>query len=112
MLSWAAAAYKTGIYGGKITFYWAREEPEIARTWEPVINSKRPEDVEEHVVAGTHMSCVTDHIQDLADVMGDCLSRVEMQPGVTDPSSAADEDALETDDELSGFARVVGLDGA
>ncbi len=112
VLSWAAAAYKTGIYGGKITFYWAREEPEIARTWEPVINSKRPEDVEEHVVAGTHMSCVTDHIQDLADVMGDCLSRVEMQPGVTDPSSAADEDALETDDELSGFARVVGLDGA
>ena len=110
VFSWAAAAYKTGIYGGKITFYWAREEPEIARTWEPVINSKRPEDVEEHAVAGTHMSCVTDHIQDLADIMGDCLSRVEMHPGATDRSNP-DSDAL-TDGEVSGFARVVGLDGA
>jgi amino acid adenylation domain-containing protein len=77
VLSWAAAAYKTGVYGGKITFYWAREEPTIPRTWEPVIRGKRPSDVEEHVVEGTHMSCVTDYIQDLADVMGECLSRVE-----------------------------------
>ena len=77
VLSWAAAAYKTGIYGGRITFYWARDEPAIPRTWAPVIAAKRPRDIEEHVVAGTHMTCITDHIQELSDVMAACLNRAE-----------------------------------
>jgi hypothetical protein len=34
---WTAARYKTGIYRGRITFYWAQEEPAIARAWRPVI---------------------------------------------------------------------------
>jgi hypothetical protein len=36
-------------------------------------------DIEEHVVAGTHMTCVTDHNQALAEAVGDCLSRVEQE---------------------------------
>jgi thioesterase domain-containing protein len=77
VLSWAAAAYKTGTYGGKITFFWAREEPEIVRTWRPVIRNKQPADVEEHMVAGNHMSCVTDGINELAVTMAECLSRLD-----------------------------------
>ena len=75
--AWAATGYETGLYQGKITFYWAREEPGIARTWQPVTGRKGQADLEEHIVAGTHMSCVTDHIQDLAEILGECLNRVE-----------------------------------
>ncbi len=89
VLSWAAAAYETGVYGGTITFYWAREEPAIPRTWEPLIAGKRPHGIEEHTVAGTHMSCITDHIQELADLMADCLSRVEQDAGSTGPLEPA-----------------------
>lgn len=79
VLGWAAASYKTGIYHGKITFYWARDEPAIARTWRPVTGRKRPADIEEHVVAGDHLSCVTDHIQGMAGLLSDCLRRAEQE---------------------------------
>ncbi len=76
VFSHAVAAYKPGVYRGKITFYWARDEPGIARTWRPVTGRKEPADIEEHGVPGTHMSSVTDHIQSTAKVLGECLSRV------------------------------------
>jgi amino acid adenylation domain-containing protein len=75
-LSWTAARYKAGIYRGRITFYWAREEPAIARTWRPVIRHVRAADMEEHAIAGTHMSTITEqHIQDLAVSLSACLAR-------------------------------------
>jgi thioesterase domain-containing protein len=77
VFTWAAAGYETGIYQGKIAFYWAREEPGIAGTWQPVTGRKERADVEEHIVPGTHMSCVTDHVQELAETLGECLSRVQ-----------------------------------
>jgi hypothetical protein len=61
--------YRTGVYPGKITFYWARDEPVIARTWRSVISSKEPADTTEHVVDGTHMGTVTDHIDDMAALL-------------------------------------------
>ncbi len=78
---WAATGYETGIYQGKITFCWAREEPGIARTWRPVTGRKERAAMEEHIVAGTHMSCVTvtDHLQELAETLGECLSRAEKE---------------------------------
>jgi acyl carrier protein len=79
MYAWATAGYVAGIYQGKITFYWAREEPGIARTWYPVTGRKEPADVDEHLVAGTHMSCVTDYIQELAKTLGECLDRAEKE---------------------------------
>ena len=89
VLSWAAAAYETGVYGGKITFYWGRGEPSIPRTWAPVIAGKRRQDIEEHVVTGTHMTCITEHIQELADVMAECLDRVDHDAGGTAPLEGA-----------------------
>jgi amino acid adenylation domain-containing protein len=79
VFSYTAAAYEPGVYRGKITFYWAREEPEIARSWQPVTGRKDLADIEEHVVAGTHMSCVTDHIEGMAETLSECLSRVEQE---------------------------------
>jgi len=79
VFNWAAARYQTGIYGGKITFYWAREEPAIARSWQPVISSKKAADSEEHLVPGALMSSVTDHIQEIAESLSECLARAEQE---------------------------------
>ena len=73
--AWLVAQYETGIYAGKITFYWAGEEPDMADSWLPVTQAKKSDDVEIHFVPGTHMSCVTEHIQDLAE----CLRMSMMQ---------------------------------
>ena len=40
VFNWVAAGYRTGIFSGKITFYWAREKPAIAQSWQPVIRCK------------------------------------------------------------------------
>jgi amino acid adenylation domain-containing protein len=79
MFSYAAAAYEPGVYRGKITFFWARDEPGIAQTWLPVTGRREPVDNEEHVVAGTHMTCVTDHIHCVAEILSECLSRAEQE---------------------------------
>ena len=79
VFNWVAAGYRTGIFSGKITFYWAREEPAIAQSWQPVIRCKEAAHSEEHEVAGGIMSSVTDHIQGIAEILSECLSRVEQE---------------------------------
>jgi thioesterase domain-containing protein/acyl carrier protein len=80
VFSWAVAAYRTGAYGGKTTFLWAREEPGIAETWQPVVKHKFPSDIEEHDIDGTHISCVTDGVDDLAKTLSGCLGRLNKKP--------------------------------
>jgi hypothetical protein len=77
VFNWAAAAAKTGISGGKTTYYWTREEPAIAQAWQPVISCTGPGRSEEHEVAGALMSGVTDHIQEIAEILSECLTRAE-----------------------------------
>jgi acyl carrier protein len=79
VFNWVAGNYRTGIYSGKITFYWAREDPLMARSWGPVIDGRKPADSEQHTVAGTLMSSVTEHIQETAESLGEGLSRAEQQ---------------------------------
>jgi thioesterase domain-containing protein len=79
VFSWAAAGYTAGVYRGRITFYWARDEPGIAHTWQSVTSRKAPADVQEHVVAGTHMSCVTDHIKEMALALAESLDKAEQE---------------------------------
>jgi len=93
VLSWAAAAYRTGIYHGKITFYWAKQEPAIASTWHPVTRHKYPADIEEHAVEGTHMSCITEGIDGLAGAVGECLRRVEQEAPTVGPDERRDPSA-------------------
>ena len=59
VLSWAMAGYRPAEYRGKITFFWAAEEPEIARSWQPVLRHKHPATIEQHTVPGDHMTTVT-----------------------------------------------------
>ena len=70
--------YETGVYSGRITFYWATEEPGIEDTWHPVTRAKNSEDIENYAVPGTHMSCVTDHIQELAQCFSSSLQKAEV----------------------------------
>ncbi len=77
VFTWLVSRYKIGAYPGKITFYWASEEPFIEKTWLPVTEAKDSQDIENHVVPGTHMSCVTEHIQDLAECLSTCVSRIQ-----------------------------------
>ena len=79
VFNWVVAGYRTGIFSGKITFYWAREEPAIARSWQPVIRCQEAVRSEEHEVAGGLMSSVTDHIQGIAELLSECLNRAEQE---------------------------------
>lgn len=75
VFAWSAARYRTGLYGGPVTFFWAREEPAIARTWRPVIRRTPAANIEERALAGTHMATVTENIHDLAAGLAECLAR-------------------------------------
>ena len=76
VFNWLVPDYRPGIYDDKITFYWAREEPAIARSWKPVIDRMSRSSAEQHIVEGELMSSVTEHADGLAEVMSECLRRV------------------------------------
>jgi len=69
--------YETGGYSGRMTFYWASEEPGIENVWLPITDLKNSEDIESYVVPGTHMSCVTDYIQELAQCFSSSLQKAQ-----------------------------------
>ncbi len=75
VFNWVVSRYETSVYPGKITFYWASEEPYIEHSWASVTAIKSSEDIENHVVPGTHMSCVTENMQYLAESLSICVSR-------------------------------------
>jgi surfactin family lipopeptide synthetase A len=77
VFTWLASRYEPGIYPGKITFYWASEEPFIEKTWRPVTEAQDSQGIENHFVPGTHMSCVTEHIQVLAERLNTCVRQVQ-----------------------------------
>jgi amino acid adenylation domain-containing protein len=77
VFTWLASRYEPGIYPGRITCFWASEEPFIENAWRPVIGAKDSDDVENHVIPGTHMSCVSEHIQVLAERLNTCVIQVQ-----------------------------------
>jgi thioesterase domain-containing protein len=66
VFDWLAAHYRTGRYRGEISYYWAREEPAIARSWRSLIRRNAPAGHREHTIEGALMSSVTDHVEGLA----------------------------------------------
>ena len=93
VFNWVVSRYETGIYPGKITFFWASEEPGIENTWSPVTEAKDRKEIESHIVQGTHMSCLTEHIQDLAECLSTCLSRLQ-EEALNQPVEATMKNAL------------------
>ena len=73
VFNWAATGYRAGIYGGKITFFWPRDERGAARSWQPVTRHKERSDVTEHLVDGTAMTSVTEHVHGLAEALSRSL---------------------------------------
>ncbi len=66
VFDWLAAHYRTGRYRGEISYYWAREDPAIARSWRSLIRRNAPAGHREHTIEGALMSSVTDHVEGLA----------------------------------------------
>ncbi len=71
---WIASVYVPRPYPGKVTLFWASEEPALRAGW-----SKMPHAAEQeiHVVPGTHTTCRTDYLQDLAEHLRTCLEKAQ-----------------------------------
>jgi thioesterase domain-containing protein/acyl carrier protein len=77
VLTWLTSGYVPGVYPGKITFFWAREELFIKDEWREIVEVKDKETIENHVVPGTHMTCITVHVKDVAQGLRTCLSEIQ-----------------------------------
>ncbi len=76
VFSWIVNTYKPRVYPGKVTLYWATDEPFIKETWCQVPVVKNKKELEHHFIPGTHMSCVTDHTQILAELLNNHLQQI------------------------------------
>jgi thioesterase domain-containing protein/acyl carrier protein len=72
----AIAGYIPARYSGRVTLFWPCEDAtkpsEDAAGWRDVAGS-----VEVHMVPGQHMTCITEHVEDLADGLRVCLLRAQ-----------------------------------
>jgi amino acid adenylation domain-containing protein len=69
------AAYVPGRYAGRVALLWPSEDPlspaRAARWWQ-----RLAAEVDAHVVPGTHVTCLTDHVRPTAEVLRRCLRTV------------------------------------
>jgi thioesterase domain-containing protein len=75
MFIWATSGYRPGFYPGKVTLFWNEAEPE-RRTWWNKWARGKDNNVEMHIIAGTHTTCKTDYLHDMAKHLRECLSKV------------------------------------
>lgn len=72
---WSASAYRPSLYQGKVTYFWASEEPDSRRVaWDKVAKAECSEIV---MIPGTHDSCRNEHVHGLAECLGTCLSKIQ-----------------------------------
>lgn len=76
---WIISQYKTRQYPGKVTYFWAREEPKYIRTWWGKVAEAK--ELEVYLIPGTHYTCRTEHLHELAEYLKMCLNKA--QKGVT-----------------------------
>jgi amino acid adenylation domain-containing protein len=72
VFTWLVARYVTGGYSGRITFFWAQEELAMLQNWRTLAAEKASQGVENHIVPGALMTCVTEHIRELAECLSSC----------------------------------------
>ena len=106
VFSWAMAAYRPCEFSGRISFFWAAEEPEIARSWQPVVRQRIAATMEHHTVPGDHMTTVSVGLPGLAQSIADCLDRVSS--GNNGPSVGR-SDVRISDLRPEDIAAVVGI---
>ena len=106
VFSWAMAAYRPAGFSGRISFFWAAEEPEIARSWQPVVRQKPAATIEQHTVPGDHMTTVTVGLPGLAQSIADRLDRVSSG---SDGPSVGRSDVGISDLRPEDIAAVIGI---
>lgn len=72
---WIISQYKTRQYPGKVTYFWAREEPKYLRTWWG--KTAEAKELEVHLLPGTHDSCRAEHLHSMAEHLSICLSAAQ-----------------------------------
>jgi pimeloyl-ACP methyl ester carboxylesterase len=72
---WIISQYNTRKYPGKVIYYWAREEARSIRTWWGKV--VEAEELEVHLLPGSHTTCRTDHLEDLAAQLGRNLDEAQ-----------------------------------
>lgn len=76
MFTWATSHYDPGFYAGKVTLFWDTAEPFRSRWWNRWAKG-RDKKVEEHIIAGSHMTCKTEHLDGMIEHLNACLNNVQ-----------------------------------
>jgi thioesterase domain-containing protein len=70
----AVRAYLPGRYGGGVTLFWTDESHPLP--WDRTLGWRKvAREVEVVPIPGTHDSCVSVHLEALAERMSECLAR-------------------------------------
>jgi len=72
---WAVSGYFPRQYPGKMTYLFARENPDSRKLWWGQVTET--ENVEIHTTPGTHETCRTEHLRDLTKQLRTFLSKVQ-----------------------------------
>jgi amino acid adenylation domain-containing protein len=76
VFNWLAGRYRTGRLHGNVTFYWAREILDSARTWQPLLTPGGWVRHQDRTIEGALMTSVTDHVEGLARQLSNDLEKV------------------------------------
>lgn len=74
VFAWAVSGYRPRDYPGKITYLYARENPDSRMLWWGKATHES-DNVVIHAIPGTHTTCRTDHLRDLAQHLRACLEQ-------------------------------------
>ncbi len=79
IFTWVVSDYVPRQYPGKVTYFWASENHGSRRMWWGNVAETENEDKERevYIIPGKHMTLVTEHIDDLTEELGKCLSKVQ-----------------------------------
>jgi thioesterase domain-containing protein len=72
---WSVSGYIPSQYPGKMSYFFARENPDSRKLWWGQVTET--ENVEIHAIPGTHETCRTEHIHDLAEQLHICQSEAQ-----------------------------------
>lgn len=75
MFVWAVAGYLPRQYPGRMTYLFAHENPDSRKLWWGKV--AETENVEIHTIPGTHETCRTEYLHDLAECLKVCLNKAE-----------------------------------
>lgn len=74
IFDWLALDYAPqSLHPGKITFFWPSTET-YRKGWRKV---EKANEVEVHIIPGTHISCRTDYLHILAECLSTCVSKAQ-----------------------------------